>query len=208
MRISQKTFPILSDNLGVLEDALAGGEEFRLLPKPADWQPEGASDVFEMRLSVESIAEMLRLDYRNHSLRTMLTDTELARSTETLYRSGKQAMEENGANTLYLALGTLRWYETPASQKRLYAPLVLLPVDLIRMSAQKGFVIRLRDDETQMNITLLELPRTRFNLEIKGLDPLPTDDSGVDLVKIFTIIRHAVMPSCSTPAGTSSKTRI
>ena len=60
--------------------------------------------------------------------------------------------DRNGANTLYLALGLLKWYETPSSERPRYAPILLLPVEIIRKSAAKGYVIRSREEETMMNI--------------------------------------------------------
>ncbi|MBK6285820.1 MAG: DUF4011 domain-containing protein [Draconibacterium sp.] len=34
-----------------------------------------------------------------------------------------------------------------------YAPILLLPIEIIRKSAQKGYIIRSREEETLMNIT-------------------------------------------------------
>ena len=45
-----------------------------------------------------------------------------------------------------------------------------------------------------MNITLLEMLKQDFGIIIKGLDELPKDESGVDVVKIFNIIRRSIMP--------------
>jgi hypothetical protein len=71
--------------------------------------------------------------------------------------------------------------------------LLLLPVDIIRKSALKGFIIRSREEDTLMNITLLEMLRQDFKINIPGLDPLPIDESGVDVKRIFNIIRQAIM---------------
>ena len=38
----------------------------------------------------------------------------------------KRQLEENGANTLYLALGFLKWFETQESELARYAPILLL----------------------------------------------------------------------------------
>jgi hypothetical protein len=66
-------------------------------------------------------------------------------------------------------------------------------VDIIRKSAQRGFVIKGREEETMINITLLEKMRQDFGITIGGLDTLPKDDSGVDVKAIFNIVRQAVM---------------
>ncbi|TAM95522.1 MAG: DUF4011 domain-containing protein, partial [Chitinophagaceae bacterium] len=102
-------------------------------------------------------------------------------------------MEENGANTLYLAIGLLRWYETPSSERPRFAPLLLVPVEIIQKSVKKGFIIRSREEDTVLNITLLEKLRQDFDLALSCLDPLPRDESGVDVKLIFNIIRQTIM---------------
>ena len=87
----------------------------------------------------------------------------------------------------------LRWYENKRSTKARYAPVVLLPIEMIRKSAAQGYVIRLRDEEPQMNITLLEKLKQDYGIQVKGVDPLPGDEHGVDIRKVLTILRKAVM---------------
>lgn len=115
------------------------------------------------------------------------------KARKSLYRTSRNSIEENGANTLYLAIGFLKWYETKRSEKERYAPLVLWPVELVKKSSRNGYIMRVRDEEPQFNITLLEMLKTDYNINISGLDPLPSDDSGVDMLKVFTIVRRAIM---------------
>ena len=56
-----------------------------------------------------------------------------------LHRQAKVSIEENGVNTIYLALGFLKWFETEKSDKPRYAPLVLIPVDIIRKVQEKSY---------------------------------------------------------------------
>lgn len=95
-------------------------------------------------------------------------------------------MEENGASTLYLAMGLLRWFERKSSKTERYAPLVLVPIEIIRKSASKGYVLRMRDEDAQINITLLEFLKQNYDIRINGLDPLPMDEHGLDMPRIFT----------------------
>lgn len=44
-----------------------------------------------------------------------------------------------------------------------------------------------------LNITLLEKLRQDFGVSITGLDPLPQDESGVDVMAVFNILRQAIM---------------
>ncbi len=194
LRLTQRVVPILSPSLSELEDALADGSEYGIGPRPAEWSLSE-----EDRRNVEKLTEigdhtaLIQSEFKNKRLRSALTEAELARAIVTLYRTARTSLEENGANSLYLALGLLRWYETPESRKARYAPIVLLPVEIIRKSALKGYVIRLRDEEPQMNVTLLEMLKQDFGISVSGLEPLPEDEHGVDLRGVLTVLRKAVM---------------
>ena len=190
LRMTKSQLPILTSSLDQLENALNGGSDFSIMPRPLDWQAEAVT--FES-LQELGTAQIIQADFQNHRLRTVLTDSELTRSVKELYRSAKTALEENGANTLYLALGVLRWFESKRSTKPRYAPIILLPIEMVRKSAAQGYVIRLRDDEPQMNITLLEKLKQDFGILVKGVDPLPTDEQGIDIRRVLTILRQAVM---------------
>lgn len=192
LRLSRTVVPILTTSLGDLEDALADGEEFMIMPKPEEWKPEGEVD-FENIGVLGAVGELIKSEFSNKRLRSVHTEGELAKLITSLYRTSKTAMEENGANTLYLALGLLRWFETEKSPKPRYAPIVLLPVEIVRKSALKGYVIRLRDDEAQMNITMLEKLKQDFGITVSGLDPLPLDEHGIDMRTVFAVLRKAVM---------------
>ncbi len=136
---------------------------------------------------------IIRAEFENHRLRSILTEHELNQSIKELYRTAKTALEENGANTLYLALGMLRWFENKRSTKARYAPIILIPIEMVRKSAAQGYVIRLRDDEPQMNVTLLEKLKQDFGIVVNGVDPLPVDAHGIDIRRVLTILRKAVM---------------
>src|SRR5690606_37860789 len=111
---------------------------------------------------------------------TNLEDKEHGRRLTELYRSAKNSLEENGANTLYAAVGFLEWKQREESDRILRAPLLLVPVRLKRKSVLEGFSLQRIDEETRLNVTLIEMLRQDFQLQIPGLDPLPEDDSGVD----------------------------
>lgn len=190
LRLTKTQLPILANSLDELENALADGSDFSILHKPADWHLEAFT--FEA-LHEMGKAGIIKAEFDNKRLRAVLTDGELSKAVKELYRTAKTALEENGANALYLALGMLRWYESKRSTKARYAPIILLPIEMVRKSAAQGYVIRLRDEEPQMNITLLEKLKQDFGIVVKGLDPLPADDHGIDIRRVLTVMRKAVM---------------
>lgn len=192
MRFSRMV-PLLTFSLDDIEDSLADGSDFSILPHPADWHISKESLDFEMMHELGDMRNLIQAEFQNKRLRCVLSEGELSRKMKELYRSSRTALEENGANALYLALGLLRWYETSRSSKPRYAPLILLPVELVRKGGNRGYVIRLRDDEPQMNITLLEKLSQDFGIGISGLDPLPQDEHGINTRQVLSVIRKAVM---------------
>lgn len=194
MRVTGSVIPILTSDLSGIEDALSEGTEYELLHRPAEWdihEIDAASN--ETVNDLGPYAELIALEAKHHRLHAWMSEKELTKLLTKMYRSAKSSMEENGASTLYLTLGQLRWFDGIKTKKVHYAPIVLIPIDIIRKSASKGFVIRERDDDAQVNITLLEFLKQNYNIEITGLNPVPTDDHGIDIEKIFAIVRHAVM---------------
>jgi very-short-patch-repair endonuclease len=109
-----------------------------------------------------------------------------------IYRDARTSLEETGANTLYLALGFLAWYEHSDSTQRRLAPIILIPLEIERHSVREGFSIARSDDEALVNSTLLELLSADFGLTIPGMDPIPQDEHGIDVRGILNAFRMAV----------------
>lgn len=193
-RITKNTLQLIAVKVDELEDALADGQEFQILPKPADWDnPLLSTGIYRALNATDPIVDLIKSELSQKRLHSYLTAESLQRSLTHIYRTSRLSLEENGANTLYLAVGFLRWFETPSSTRPRFAPILLLPIEIIRKSVAKGFVIRSRDEETMLNITLLEMLRQDFGIRIGGLDPLPCDESGVDVTLIFNTVRRAIM---------------
>ena len=194
MRLTKSVVPLLSGALGDLEDALAEGEEFQVLPRPQEWEMTDVDAyTLENTNDLGPYGELIALECKHRKLHTIYSEKELNNTLTKIYRSAKTSMEENGASTLYMVMGLLRWFEDKHSKVPKYAPLVLVPIDIIRKSASKGYVLRMRDEDAQINITLLEFLKQTFDIRIHGLNPLPMDEHGLDMKKIFATVRYGIM---------------
>ena len=194
LRFTKAVVPLLCSNIGVLEDALNDGEEFQVLPRPDNMSIKGEGIPIEALTDLGPFQEFIELESKHKKLHSFYTEKELTACLTKMYRSAKTSLEENGASTLYLALGLLRWIEGKKTEPTVrYAPIVLLPIDITRKSASKGYTMRMRDEEAQINITLLEFLKQNYEIQITGLNPLPTDEHGLDLPKIFAIMRRGIM---------------
>ena len=177
----------------MLEDRLAAGIRFQIqaVPKPS----AGGQDEEVHR---QRTGEVITEDYARDALerRQVLVDLaaeELNRRAVEIYRKAQTALQEGGANTLYLAIGFLLWKQDEKDERRFRAPLILLPVTLERKSVRSGIRMLAHDDEPRFNTTLLEMLRKDFRIDIKELDgALPSDGSGIDVGGIWNRVRRAV----------------
>ncbi|MDO4953542.1 MAG: DUF4011 domain-containing protein [Akkermansia sp.] len=163
-------------NVGALEDALADGKGFRFVPTEDAAAPPDAAALF-----------------KSQKLVGCKNDADLCRSLQTLYKNARTELEESGANTLYLACGFLRWYRKDMPEKPLLAPILLIPAALTRASVKDGYTLRGFDEDTRINLTLLQFLKTEYGMRIPELEgDLPADASGVDVPAVFGILRRAV----------------
>ena len=190
-RDSKQTLPLLCPNVAHLEDELAGGEKFKFLSLNAN-DPIGNREVSK-EVAQRIKEEAVRNAFESGQVVVPLTGQEMNARLLTLYRRTRSDMQEGGTNTLFLALGFLRWKKIDGDNRTYSAPLILIPVSLKRRSIQSSFWIVRHDDDTRINSTLLELLKHDFELIIPELEnELPCDESGIDVPHIFEIIRQNV----------------
>jgi hypothetical protein len=106
----------------------------------------------------------------DNRLETRLGPDALQKKLLAMAREAQTAEEESGVNILYLALGFLTWFEDPASQVAREAPLVLLPVELVRNDRTSTYELRLRDDDAVTNLPLQQRLIDDFGLHLPELD--------------------------------------
>lgn len=193
-RETKKSISLYCPEIPILEDILADGEKFQVLPKPEQFDKNQTrkNEIHQERTGNDLKNEFLTNEFKYRRLYSDLTPAELNRRTIEIYRAAKLSLEENGANTLFLALGFLEWYETELSEKKRIAPIILLPLEINRKSVLEGFTINQSDEDSFVNITLLELLNKDKDLKIEGLDPIPLDDHGIDVPLILNKFRQAI----------------
>jgi very-short-patch-repair endonuclease/RecA/RadA recombinase len=191
---SKKTIPFLCTDVAYLEDRLADGAAIRIISLP-DQNPLGERDpalyrdVHGKDLQRNFAAEALSRD----ELPSLLDGRQLEARLIDLHRQVRNDFAEGGANTLFLAVGFLRWKKKPEDERSYRAPLLLVPVKLERRSASSRFSIRFHEDEPRFNATLLQFLERDFDLKLSQFSgDLPLDDSGVDVPRILSMMRQAV----------------
>lgn len=213
---------IVCPDPGLLEDKLARGNQIRIVafPRPerdlelafeddlasnidseADGQPPKQADSRHEEdtdglspddTEIEQFA-LRQLKKQQAAVVVDLPEEELDKRSVQIFRSARTSLQEGGTGTLYLAVGFLHWKRERDSDRTFKAPLILLPVQMIRKSVKDGIRIIASDDEPRVNSTLLEMLRRDFGITIDGLEgELPTDDHGLDVGSIWDLFRNAV----------------
>lgn len=108
--------------------------------------------------------------YTDQFLETPLGPEAQGRRLLRLASDARTAEEEQGLNILYLALGFLKWRESSSSEIWREAPLILLPVDLVRNERTSTFDVRAREDDITTNLPLQERLRQDFGIVLPEIE--------------------------------------
>ena len=192
---TKKTVRLCAHDLGSVEDRLQAGARMHLHGKPTVGDSHDPRDLAleAQRSGHDSMAEYLASELRAGRWRSELDDESLDVRLIEIFRHARTSLEESGANTLYLGIGFLRWYESPESQRPRRAPLLLVPIVIERLSVQDGFRFVMDDAEVRVNTTLLQMLERQFELTVPIGESLPGDEHGVDVAGVLDIFRRAVL---------------
>jgi len=191
---TKSTLQFVAPDLAKLEDALAEGTEFRIRPLPPimEGKDPRMAQVHADRGGRTPLDDMAIEALANKELLAKVAQEALDGNLLTIFSAARTGLEEGGANTLYLAIGLLRWTEAERAEAVHLAPILLIPVSLQRQSVRSGFRLTRHDDEAIVNPTLLQLLKHSFEIRTTGLEVIATDDKGVDVEKVLQSFRLAV----------------
>lgn len=121
-------------------------------------------------------------------LQTKLTPEALDHSLRRIEEQARSTIEEQGVNTLFVALGMLQYRESRDSDAWIKAPLVLLPVELSRKSARSGYTLSASDDDAMVNPALVEYLRASNGI---ALPELPESEAMGDSYDLQDFLKGA-----------------
>ncbi len=103
-------------------------------------------------------------------LETRLGPDALQKKLLKIAREAQAAEEDSGVNILYLAIGFLSWFEDESSNVVREAPLVLLPIELVRNAQTSTYEGKLREEDLQTNLPLQQRLRDDFGIDLPELE--------------------------------------
>lgn len=121
-------------------------------------------------------------------IQTLLYPYELETRLRGLRQKAESAIEETGANILYLAFGFLEWFDNRDSEKTRLAPLFLVPTRLVkgRLNPSTGtyeYTLSYSGEEIIPNLSLREKLRLDFAQKLPDLDESTEPEEYFELVQ-------------------------
>jgi very-short-patch-repair endonuclease len=157
-------------------------------PDAANWARNlGINTDYDLPVETDSF---LRPDkHGDKKIQTLYYPDELDARLRKIKAAGRTAIEESGANMLYMAFGFLEWREQSTSKAH-QAPLLMLPVELQREQTRGGRYrtkIRWTNEELQPNLSLRK-KLEEFNIKLPELQ----EDQKLEsyLTEVTRAIRH------------------
>ena len=168
---------------------------FQNAPEPE----EESNDLFgDMEILFEQPEEKVNekgiaLRHIDDKLQTPYTSKKLQRRLLNTFYAARTSIEEQGVNTLYLALGMLHWYEADVSDISRRAPLLLIPVTLYRTDVQARFRLRYNGEDIGSNLSLQAKLKQEFGITLPAIE----ESEDLDVERYFDAVAHAVAPQTS-----------
>ena len=195
LRPSKSAISIFCPDLIRLEDKLAANEKITLIPPLRRANAEGVPDaeLYTLRTG-DALAERYAAEALDRNeIVANVSEKDLEAGLLELYRKAKTDLQEGGSNTLFLALGMLKWKPAGDETRSFRAPLVLIPLKMERSSAKSKIRLQHHEDDPVFNLTLKEMLQQEFGVLLPELaGELPKDESGVDFARVREIMRRKV----------------
>ena len=135
------------------------------------------------------VTEVDESRFTDRLLDTNLGTDALQKRLLQLAGDARRAEEEQGINILFLALGFLQWFEAEQSSVRREAPLILVPVELVRNQRTSTYDVCAREEDIMTNLSLQARLRDDFGVVLPEIE---TDDDWTPS-SYFQRVRDATM---------------
>lgn len=174
--------PLISLNTPDLIETLCNGDNYRIVDNPTDNQVDvfkcGNIDTIYHK---EDLLPFVTNGLAERKVYSYADGESLELQLKSIARQAKINMEESGATSLFLTVGLLHWQdeeEDPAKKtgwrrRRAKtdhtAPILLLPVEIIQRQGGTGYSIHTTEDPLIFNITIFELLKQRFGIDMTNI---------------------------------------
>lgn len=150
-----------------------------ILPSSGDNEDEYKHIISLQDLEIDNHEHFPHKAYKNFTLKTTLCKKELDAHLLKINTNAVTFVQEQGCDALYLATGFLTWFEDINSFKPRHAPLILIPVELIRSEIGANYQLRYTGGQFGTNFNLVSKLKNEFGLELPDFENT-NDDTALE----------------------------
>lgn len=122
-------------------------------------------------------------------LQTKLSLQDLNKTLNKISTTAKSTNDDLGYNVLFLALGSVIWYEADNSDEKMEAPVILVPVEIKRKSVGQPYTIKYNEDSVILNPALTLKLKRDFGI---NLEDIVFDEDGINPVEVFAKVQEKI----------------
>ena len=122
-------------------------------------------------------------------LQTKLSVHDLNKVLNKISTTARSTNDDLGYNVLFLALGSVIWYEKDNSTDPMEAPVLLVPVEIKRKSIGQPFAVKYNEDSVILNPALVLKLKRDFGINLEDID---IDEEELNPIDIFIKVQNKI----------------
>ncbi len=125
---------------------------------------------------------------KRNVLQTAEPPDQLQKRLRNTFYFANTTIQEQGVNTLFIALGMVEWFDSNRAEMPRRAPLILIPVELTRTNVRQRFSVNYTGAEIGSNLSFVEKVKVEHGFEFPSLP----EDEDIDCSEYFDLCEKAV----------------
>ncbi|MBR3654188.1 MAG: DUF4011 domain-containing protein [Elusimicrobia bacterium] len=122
-------------------------------------------------------------------LQTKLSLQDLNKVLNKISTTARSTNDDLGYNVLFLALGSVIWYEKDNSNEPMEAPVLLIPVEMKRKGIGQPFAVRYNEDSVILNPALVLKLKRDFQINLEDIN---IDEDELNPVDVFVKVQNKI----------------
>ncbi len=134
-------------------------------------------------------SKQLSKKHTDKYLQTKLSVQDLNKVLSKISTTARSTNDDLGYNVLFLALGSVIWYEKDNSNEPMEAPVLLVPVEIKRKSIGQPFTIKYNEDSVILNPALVLKLKRDFQINLEDIN---IDEEELNPIDIFIKVQDKI----------------
>lgn len=144
---------------------------------------------FKVQEFKEYDTKQLSKKHSDKYLQTKLPIQDLNKVLNKISLTARSTNDDLGYNVLFLALGSIIWYEKDTTTESMEAPVILVPIEIKRKSIGQPFTIKYTEDSVILNPALILKLKRDFGINLEDIN---LEEEDLNPIDIFTKVKNKI----------------